>query len=92
MRSKRNVWLLIVLLLAGALIGGFAGELLSQNPYLAWLSLGGKNGYRELFSLSFDPLFDARILRFGFDFAMSINVGSIIGMLLGIIVFLRIRP
>jgi len=90
MRGKRNPWLLVVLLLAGALIGGFVGEFLSRYPYFTWISFGGTNGYRELFGFSFTPLIDSGTLRLGFDVALRINAGSILGMIISILIFLRL--
>lgn len=90
MRSRRNPWLLVVLLMAGALIGGICGELLSGYRYFGWMSFGGVNGYRELFSFSLSPAVDLRVLRLGFDLSLKINAGSIIGMLLGFLVFLKL--
>lgn len=90
MRNKRSPWFLIIFLLFGALIGGFVGQLLSQYPYFAWMSLGGANGYRHLFSFSLDPAFDFHVIRLGFNMVLRINVGSIIGMILGVLIFMKI--
>ncbi|MGI6778954.1 MAG: hypothetical protein ACOX7R_13365 [Acetivibrionales bacterium] len=90
MRGKKSPWLLVVLLLAGAVAGGLLGEALAKNESFSWISFGGVNGYRNLFAFSMDPLIDARILKLGFNFAVSINGGSILGMILGLIVYLRI--
>lgn len=88
--NRRNPWVLLLLIFIGALIGGVGGEALSQIPYMDWISFGGLNGYQELFAVSFHPLIDFRILRFGFDFALNINAGSIVGMLLSILLYVRI--
>ena len=90
MRNRRNPWLLIIFLLCGALAGGLAGEFLSQFRYLSWMSFGGINGYKNLFAFSLDPAINVGVLKFGFNAALGINAGSIVGMLLGILLFLRI--
>lgn len=90
MRNKRNPLFLLVLLFFGALIGGLAGEFLSRYPFLAWMSFGGTNGYKDLFAFSMNPAFDFRAIRFGFDFALKVNVGSIIGIILAFFAFLKI--
>lgn len=90
-RNKRSPWVLLVLVLIGGLIGGFLGEALSYNPYFTWMSFGGVNGYKELFSFSLKPAFDFRIIRFGFDLALNVNAGSIFGMIVAIIVYMRIK-
>ncbi|MCX7711355.1 MAG: DUF4321 domain-containing protein [Clostridia bacterium] len=89
MKNRRNPWVLLLLLLAGALIGGIAGEALVRFPYFQWVSFGGVNGYRDLFAFSMHPALDLRVLKFGFDLSLSINAGSIVGMILGILVYLR---
>jgi len=90
MRSKKSPWVLCILLLFGALIGGIAGEFLCRYPFFAWMSFGGVNGYRELFAFTLAPAFDFRVVRLGLDFALRINGGSILGMIFAIILFIRI--
>lgn len=90
MRNKKNPLFLFVLLLFGALIGGIAGEFLSRYPYLTWMSFGGVNGYRDLFAFSLNPAVDFRVIRFGFDFALKVNAGSIVGIILAFFAFLKI--
>ena len=88
MKNRRNVSVLVVLLMAGALIGGILGEVLSQNAYLSWLNLGGN---KDLFAFNLHPAINLRVLRFGFDIAFRISIGSILGMILGFLVYLRTR-
>lgn len=90
MRNRKNPWILVILLLAGAIIGGFAGELLSRYPYFAWMGLGEPGGYKELFAFTLNPAINTGIMRLGFDFALRINAGSIVGMILSVIAFLRL--
>lgn len=90
MRNKKSPWILLILVMFGSLIGGIAGEFLARFPYLYWMDFGGVNGYRDLFSISMDPAFDIRILRFGFDVALRVNAGSILGIVLAVFVFIRI--
>jgi len=89
MRGKRSSWLLVILLLAGAVIGGLVGEALAKNVYFSWMSFGGVNGYRNLIAFSMDPLIDARVLKLGFNFTVNVNAGSVLGMIVGIFVYLR---
>ena len=89
MRNRRSPWVLLLLILAGALIGGVAGGILARYPSLAWISLGGANGYRELLAFSMNPLVDTHVIRLGFEFALRVNAGSLLGMILGIILYTR---
>ena len=89
MRNKRNPWVLLLILLFGALVGGIAGEALSKVKYFEWMSFGGINGYRDLISFTLQSL-DFRIIKIGFDFSLSVNAGSIIGMILAFFAYIRI--
>ena len=88
MRNRRSIGLLLLMLLFGALAGGIIGEFLSQYNYFKWMGFGGVNGYRELFAFAFGPM-DFRVIKFSFDFVLRINLGSIIGMILSVIIFFR---
>jgi hypothetical protein len=88
MRNKRNPWLLFVLLLFGALAGGIAGEALSGVSFLQWMSFGGKDGYRDLISFTLRSV-DFRVVKIGFDFALRVNAGSIIGIVLSIFAYMK---
>lgn len=90
MHGRKSIWVLIVFILSGALIGGLTGEFLSQYPYFTWMRFGSANGYKNLIAFSMDPLINTTVLRFGFNFAIGINMGSIIGMVLGILLYTRI--
>ncbi len=89
MRKSGSGWILLILILSGALTGGIIGEILSGYPFIKWMSLGGADGYRELFSFNFNPLFDASVIRFGFNLSMKVNGGSIIGVLLTLLFYSR---
>ncbi len=89
MRSRKSPWVLLLLILAGALIGGIAGGILAKSPGLAWISLGGDQGYRELFAFSLNPLVDTHVVRLGLEFALRVNAGSLLGIILGIIIYTR---
>jgi hypothetical protein len=90
MRNRKSPWILLLTLLTGALIGGIAGELLFGYSGFGWIGLGGANGYRELFAFTLNPLVDTHFIRLGVDIALRINAGSLLGMILGIIVYARL--
>ena len=90
MRNRRSPFVLLLLLFFGALAGGLVGEFLSRFAGFEWISFGGVNGYKPLVSVSLNPLIDVRVLRFGFNFALDINAGSILGMGAGIFIYARL--
>ncbi len=83
MRIKtRNPWVLVLLLLTGAIIGGFLGQYLGQ--FFPFLQHNFPIGIKE-------PLFlDLGILSLVFGFVININVAGVIGLMLAVIMFQRI--
>jgi len=51
--------------------------------------MGGANGYRELFSFSFDPLVSTNIIRFGISLTIRVNLGNLAGMIIGALLYFR---
>lgn len=91
MKKTRHLWLIILMVVLAAIIGGFIGEYLTQYPFFKWMSFGADNGYREIFNINLNPLLDTCVLSFGFSLALRINAGSIIAMIIAIIIFGRRR-
>jgi len=89
MRRSRSPFLFFVFILIGGMLGGALGAILSQIPGLEWIKMGGVNGYRELFSFSFNPLIDINFIRFGISLAVKINLGSIVGIIIGALLYFR---
>jgi len=89
MRRSRNPLLFIIFVLVGGILGGILGEILSQIQGLAWIKMGGANGYRELFSFSFDPLVSTNIIRFGISLTIRVNLGNLAGMIIGALLYFR---
>ncbi|MDR1663520.1 MAG: DUF4321 domain-containing protein [Clostridiales bacterium] len=76
-RNGRNRWTLFLFLLAGMVLGSFLAHYLSQYPYLEWLDFG------RTFGLTGPVTFSLGVLTLTFGFTLQINIGSLIGMLLG---------
>jgi len=51
--------------------------------------MGGVNGYRELFSFTFDPLISTNFIRFGISLTIRINLGNLVGIIVGALLYLR---
>lgn len=79
--QKGNGWILLLILLCGIIIGGFIGEVLgSLIPIL-------KYGY----SLGVSPhTYDLRILKLTFGLSININMFSILGIIISIIIYRRL--
>lgn len=80
----KNIWILIVFILSGLVIGGLLGRLASSVPWLWWLS------YEQEFGLNNPLVLDLSILKLTFGLVFNINVASIIGMILAIFIYKKI--
>lgn len=79
--SKKNNWTLLIILLCGIVLGGFLGQLASNVSFLSWLSYG------DTFGLSSPLVLDLGIFVLTFGFTITINIASIIGLIIGIIIY-----
>jgi hypothetical protein len=82
--GEKRFWLFIIFLFAGIILGGLLGELATNVSFLSWLSYGKSFGLTEPFVL------DISILQISFKFLVQLNVASIIGILIAIIVYRKI--
>lgn len=80
----KNVWILIVFILSGLVIGGLLGELASKVEFLWWLSYG------QEFGLSNPLTLDLNIVRLTFGLQLKINIASIIGMAIAIFIYRKV--
>lgn len=83
-KREKNVWILLVFLLSGLVIGGLLGEIASSIKSLWWLSYG------ESFGLSTPIELDLSILTITFGLMFRINIASIIGMAIAIFIYRKI--
>lgn len=79
--AGKNNWALFLLLLAGIVLGSFIAQATSEISALSWLNYGQKFGLTSPFTL------DLGILVLTFAFSIKITIGSIIGVVLGIIIY-----
>ena len=82
--KEKNIWLLLVFLLAGLVVGGLLGKLASNVSWLWWLS------YEQEFGLQSPIVLDLNILKLTFGLVFKINIASIIGMILAIFIYKKI--
>ena len=81
---EKNIWILIIFLLSGLVIGGLLGQIASRVDFLWWLSFG------EGFGLS-DPVeIYLGVITIGFRLWIQINIASIIGLALAIFIYRKI--
>lgn len=81
---EKNIWILVIFILCGIVVGGLLGELASKVDFLWWLSYG------ESFGLS-DPIsLDLNVIKLTFGLVFKINISSIIGMILAIFIYRKV--
>ena len=80
----KNIWVLLVFILAGLVIGVLIGKLASNVPSLWWLC------YEQQFGLSEPITLDLAVLNITFGLMFKINVSSIIGMLLAVFIYRKV--
>jgi len=82
--KEKNIWILMVFLLSGLVIGGLLGELASKVDWLWWLSYG------ESFGLATPIELDLSVITIAFGLMFRINIASIIGMAIAIFIYRKI--
>ena len=82
--KDKNIWVLLVFILSGLVIGGLLGQLASNIDWLWWLS------YSQTFGLQEPIVLDLSVVTVTFALMFKISVASIIGMLLAILIYKKI--
>ena len=79
--AGKNTWALFLLLLTGIVLGGLIGKLTEGVQALDWLSYGKSFGLTNPITL------DLGIIVLTFGLLIHINIASIIGVLLAILIY-----
>lgn len=82
--KEKNIWILILFLLCGIVVGGLLGELASKVSFLSWLSYG------EEFGLATPVELNLSVIKLTFGLIFKINISSIIGIILAIFIYKKI--
>ncbi|MCI7321933.1 MAG: DUF4321 domain-containing protein [Lachnospiraceae bacterium] len=79
--AGKNSWALLLMILAGVVLGGFIGQLASKVSFLSWLNYG------QTFGLSQPLVLDLGILVLTFALTIKITIAGILGIVLAIIIY-----
>lgn len=82
--KDKNIWVLLIFILSGLVVGGLLGELASKVDWLWWLS------YHQSFGLENPIILDLSVVKITFALMFKISVSSIIGMLLAILIYRKV--
>lgn len=82
--KEKHFWILVIFLLSGLVIGGLIGEIAGKNGGLWWLS------YSMEFGLTQPLTLDLSILKLTFSLLFRINIASIVGMAIALLIYRKI--
>lgn len=80
----KNIWILLVFLLSGLVLGGLLGEIAKQVDFLWWLSYGQEFGLANPITLNLS------VISITFGLMFKINIASIIGMAIAIFIYRKV--
>lgn len=83
-RSSQNIWILVLLLLAGVVLGGFIANMLGGIPALSWLAYGSS------FGLSSPLVLDLGVLTLQFGLTIRFTIAGIIGIVLAFLIYRKL--
>ena len=79
--GRKNFWILLILLLAGIVLGGFMGQLANGISWLSWLNFG------QSFGLDSPLVINFGILVITLGLTIKITMASIIGIAIALIIY-----
>ena len=79
--KEKNIWILIIFILCGIVIGSLIGELVSKVDALWWF------GYGNTFGLTSPLTLDMGVIVLTFALSFKINIASIIGIAIAIFLY-----
>ncbi len=82
--KEKNIWILILFLLCGIVVGGLLGDLAAKVDFLSWLAYG------EEFGLSTPIELNLNVIKLTFGLMFKINIASIIGIVLAIFIYKKV--
>ena len=79
--GRKNFWILLIMLLAGIVLGGFMGQLANGISWLSWLNFG------QSFGLDSHLVINFGILVITLGLTIKITMASIIGIAIALIIY-----
>ena len=77
----KNFWILLIMLLAGIVLGGFMGQMAEGIPWLGWLNFG------QSFGLDTPLVLNLGVLVITFGLTIRITMASIIGVAIALLIY-----
>ena len=79
--GRKNFWILLIMLLAGIVLGGFMGQLANGISWLSWLNFG------QSFGLDSPLVINFGILVITLGLTIQITKAIIIGIAIALIIY-----
>ena len=79
--GRKNFWILLIMLLAGIVLGGFMGQLANGISWLSWLNFG------QSFGLDSPLVINFGILVITLGLTIKITMASIFGIAIALIIY-----
>ena len=79
--GRKNFWILLIMLLAGIVLGGFMGQLANGISWLSWLNFG------QSFGLDSPLVINFGILVITLGLTIKTTMASIIGIAIALIIY-----
>ena len=79
--GRKNFWILLIMLLAGIVLGGFMGQLANGISWLSWLN------FSQSFGLDSPLVINFGILVITLGLTIKITMASIIGIAIALIIY-----
>ena len=83
--GRKNFWILLIMLLAGIVLGGFMGQLANGISWLSWLNFG------QSFGLDSPLVINFGILVITLGLTIKITNATIIGIDIALIIYSMIK-
>ena len=79
--KEKNIWILLIFILSGLVVGGLLGELASKVNWSWWLSYGQEFGLSQPLTL------DLQVVKLTFAITFKINIASILGVIISMFIY-----
>ena len=89
--NRKSKWLLVLMVLAGIVVGGFFGYLAKEVPYLSWLNYGQEFGIGDSSESGLGlTRLNLGIITVTFGLTIKITISGIIGLVIAIFAYKKL--
>jgi len=81
---NKSIWVFILIMAAGLVLGGFVGTVFENVSYCSWLNYGKTFGFDQPVVLNLD------IIVLSFSFSLKFTISGIIGMIAAVVIYKKI--